>query len=86
MWRNERSNGVNRRDIFKLFGGAAAIPAVKSVEMLEMKPDDVLVVKVNEHISQEAAERLRALCEIKLPGRTIMVIDKSVDLEVLRKA
>ncbi len=75
---------MNRRDIFKLFGGAAAIPVVKSVEMLEMKSDDVLVVKVDGHISHETAEHLRALCEAKLPGRTVIVIDETISLEVLR--
>lgn len=77
---------MNRRDIFKLFGGAAAIPAVKSVEMLEMKPEDVLVVKCKRHISEEDAARIKALCDAKLPSRTVMVIDDTVDLEVLRKS
>lgn len=75
---------MNRRDIFKLFGGAAAIPAVKSVEMLEMKPDDVLIVKVKASISQKTATEIQALCKSRLPGREVMVVDETIDFTVLR--
>lgn len=36
---------MNRRDIFKLFAGSAAMPAVKSVENLKVEKDDIVVLK-----------------------------------------
>ena len=76
---------MNKRSFVKtlLAGGAAGVTAVKSVESFEVKPDQVLVVKVKGTITEEVAYGIKRLVEDKLPGQKVMVIDDQIDLSVV---
>lgn len=50
---------MNRRDVFKLFAGSAAIPAVKSVESLRVEKDDTVVLKFPGRLTMNAIHALR---------------------------
>lgn len=54
---------------------------------LRLEPGDVLVVKVNERLTHEAAYRVRRQMETFVVGSNkILVIDPSCDLSVLTAA
>jgi anti-anti-sigma regulatory factor len=69
-----------------MFGGAAGMPIVQSIERLDLKPDDVLVIKCAGRITQENAEAIKAQMEKIFPGRKTLVLDSDLDLKVLRNA
>lgn len=59
------------------------MPAVVRISVAELKPDDVLVFECDEHVSSEAAERIKATAAQVFPGRKVMVLDKALKLKVL---
>lgn len=76
---------MNRRDIFRFFGGAAAIPTVRSIELLEIEKEDTLIVSVDCEISGDTAEFLRGQMAQKFPEvKRVVVLSKGLSLKVLR--
>ncbi len=63
-----------------------AVPAVKSVEVAQLRPDDVLVVQCDGPFSLESAERLREAMLLVWPNHKIAILDGSMSLRVLRAA
>ena len=75
---------MTRRDIFKMFAGVAGIPAVKSVETLDVKKDDTIVLKFEEHLRPSAVGFIRDTMAEKFPGQKVMILDNGASVEVLR--
>jgi len=77
---------MNRRDVFKLFGG---IPAVKSVEQLKLDPGDAIVLRFEQHLSAEAHYRIAETFKTCFKGRfkdtPVIVLDGGAKIEVLKK-
>jgi hypothetical protein len=55
-----------------------------AVSVLEIGPDDILVVKVKGSHSGETMARVREHFSNQLPGRNFLVIDDQADLTVLK--
>lgn len=78
---------MDRRELIKvLTGGIAGLPAVDSIQRLELRSQDRLVVKVKGLISDDQAARIKAIIERNFPERIVMVIDNTIDLQVIRNA
>lgn len=80
---------MNRRDVFKIFGGSAAIPAVQSVEQLKVESGDTLVLKFKQRLTQENHEQIRrtfnnSLSE-RFPDLRLIILDNGADIQVLKR-
>lgn len=56
---------------------------VSKVEALHTAPDDVLVLTCPCPLDQEQIERLRCDLELRLPGRSVLVLDGGAKLSTL---
>lgn len=65
-------------------GTLAGIPAVKSVEVLNVKPRDTLVLSFPGALTQDDAERLREAVKQKFPHNEVIVLSEGLDLKVIR--
>ena len=74
---------MNRREAI---AALVALPGVARISVAELKPDDVLVVEVAEHISAETAERIKATMGQVWPGRKVAVLGKGMTLKVVAGA
>ncbi len=50
---------------------------------LDVKPGDMLVVKLNSRLTDDMAKRARQHFETSIPGVKVLVIDSAVDLSIL---
>ena len=76
---------TERRGFLKsLFGGAVALPAVKTIETLRLEPNDALVLTCEGAISSETAARLRAIVQEHFPGRQCLVLSEGLELKVIK--
>lgn len=66
-------------------GTVVGIPAVKSVEVLALKPEDILVLTCAGSISNETAVRLKEVLTRELPGQKCLVMGDGLELKVIRK-
>lgn len=77
---------MNRRDLLKSLAGVAALPMVKSVEVLRVQPEDTIVITCQAPLSAAAAERLREMWLRAMPShQRVVVLDGGLDLKVVRK-
>lgn len=56
------------------------------VQRLQLKPDDVLVVKLATRLNEETRTRLVAHLEATLPNQRVLVLDPGMDLGVLDRS
>lgn len=77
---------TERRGFLKslMAGTVAGIPAVKSVEVLEVKPAELLVITFPKSISYEAASRLKEVFARELPGVKALVLGDGAELRVVK--
>ncbi len=84
---------MTRRDILKLLRGNAAagavLPALKSVERLEVKPEDTIVLKFDDHLSHANIEQIRESFRTAYDGKfkdmPVLILDGGADISILRK-
>ena len=57
---------------------------MRRAEVVEIKPDDVLVFTCSTNISQEVAEHIKQIAEERFPDNTAIVLAGGVTVEVLR--
>lgn len=79
---------ITRRDVLKLLGVTAALPAVKSVEQLKLEPDDCIVITYDELLSDANVKVIRQsfeACGERFKNVPIIILDKGMDIKVLRK-
>lgn len=77
---------MNRRDILKtLIGAGVGIESVESIKQLDAKPDDIIVLKVKGRPRTDVLHRIKESIETKFPDIKFLVVDESVDLEVIRR-
>lgn len=59
---------------------------IESIKVARLEPGDVLVFKCQQAVSMQAATRVLEHARQLLPdGVTVMLLDRGVDIEVLRK-
>jgi hypothetical protein len=77
---------MNRRELVKMLsGGIAGIPAVKSIERLEVKPDDTLAIIYEGYLSQESAQQIKSGFAESMPGVKTLVLCGNPELRVIAK-
>lgn len=77
---------TERRGFLKslMAGTVVGFPAVKSVEVLDVKPEDTVIISVEGCISQETAERIKQVFHNELPNQKCLVLSEGISLKVLR--
>jgi len=79
---------VNRRELLQAFGLGAAVPGlptVKSVEVAQVGPNDVIVLESDDPISMETADKIRASLADIWPGRRIAVFSGGLRMRIARE-
>jgi hypothetical protein len=64
---------------------ANATPVELAIAKLELKPGDVLVLKINRMVSHDVAIRIQEWAKGVVPGGAkVMLLDSTADISVLR--
>lgn len=61
-----------------------ALAVISRLRLFRLEPDDVLVVNLKRPVTREQAEAIRRQIAEELPGRSVLVLDPSLDIEVIR--
>jgi hypothetical protein len=61
------------------------LPEPNRLNVVELGPDDILVLRCPSSMSGEAAEWLRSEMEARFPGRRCLVLGDGITLDVLRE-
>jgi hypothetical protein len=72
---------MHRRELLKLF---AALPPTATVQQLDARPGDVLVITFPGNVSAEQAARLKDTAERHLKEYRVMVIGNGGTVSVVR--
>ena len=73
---------MNRREAI---AALTSLPGLTSVQVADLKPNDVLVFEVESHLSQETVQRIKAYAEHLWPGHRVAVLDAGMKLKVMRE-
>jgi len=65
------------------------IDFVKSVQTLEVRENDLIVIKIEQKISMERSERIKKMVEDNLPAEMkgkikVFILEEGTDIEILR--
>jgi hypothetical protein len=74
---------MNRREAIQLL---TALPAVNSIAVAKVEPDDVIVLECDLHMSDAHIARIRADLSAVWPGRRIVVLTGEMRLKVVHAA
>lgn len=74
---------MNRRDALK---SLLALPAVRSIEVTRLRPDDIIVITAERRLSQAEVVAVEGATEVAFPGRRVLVLHGGLKLSVARGA
>lgn len=76
---------MGRRELFKRLAGACAAAGITTIETIDPKPEEVIVLKHPAHtyLSEQAWIRLRDEMKRAFPGRKVLVIEEGWTIETL---
>ncbi len=60
------------------------VAAIESVRIMPLGPNDVIVFKFKQTVSNEIADHVRDYLQGHFPGRRVLLLDASVDVEIVR--
>ena len=69
----------------KALSAFLALPAVKSIEIANLKPNDVIVFELDHMLSAEVIERIKTSAEQIWPGRKVVVLDQGMRMHIARE-
>lgn len=72
---------MNRRDALR---SLVSLPAVSSVRVADVKPNDVIVIESDGDVSSEGVDQIRRCVELAFPGRKAIVLTGGFKLSVAR--
>lgn len=72
---------MNRRDALR---SLLTLPAVGSVAVAQVKPEDTIVITCPRRISQEMAARIKAGAEAAFPDSHVVVLGDGATLSIVR--
>lgn len=61
------------------------IEFIHAMQVLELKPDDIIVLKTKEYISLEAYINLKNIIKKTAQGHKCIILEAGIDIGVLRK-
>lgn len=70
---------MNRREAI---AALMALPATARISVADVKPNDVIVIELDEHITQNAADVLSIRVGQVWPGRKCVVLGKGMRLKI----
>lgn len=73
---------MNRREAMMAL---LTLPTVTSVARADVKPNDVIVIKVDAILSDKEAERIKTMVEQAFPDQKCLVLSGSVSMEIVRQ-
>jgi len=57
---------------------------IKSVNILQIKPDDILVFKTDAILTNDQKIRMTEMLSVHMPAQKIMILDAGIDIDILR--
>lgn len=75
---------MNKEKLREIVGDDVEL--VKSVELLELKPNDIIVLKSDRKISAAACASIQASMEREFPGHRCLVFPEGWDIQIIRQA
>jgi hypothetical protein len=75
---------AERREFLQSLVGAAALPVIKTVEAITLRPNDVLIVKIEYPFSDTEAQRVKDLFHEHLPNAHV-IVTHGMDFAVIRR-
>lgn len=72
---------MNRREALQAL---VALPAVKSVEVAQLRPTDTIVIEVDEILSPSKAAHISSVAEVAFPGQRVVVLERGMSVKVVR--
>ncbi len=72
---------MNRRDALK---SLLATPCVASVNIAQVRTNDVIVIRCDTELTRESLDRLYGYARACFPETTVMVLAKGLALEIVR--
>lgn len=73
---------MNRREAIR---AVMALPAVASISVAQLKPDDVIVIECDQIASDHSKTYISETMQRIWPGRKVVVLDKGLNLKVVRE-
>jgi hypothetical protein len=74
---------MNRRDALKAL---MALPATASVSVAQLRPNDVIVVEYDGHLTMQQVEMLKGYIEPVWPEHKCVVLGSGLKLKIAREA
>lgn len=74
---------MNRRDALK---SLLALPAVQSIEVARLRPDDTIIITAERRLCEAEVEAVEHVAKVAFPGRRVVVLDGGLKLSVVRGA
>jgi len=71
---------MNRREAI---AALVSLPPSTRVSVASLKPDDVIVIECDDHITQDTAERIKQTIERVWPGRKCVVLTETLKLKIV---
>jgi hypothetical protein len=59
------------------------LPEIQDLKRITYSPDDVIVARVGRPVSAEEADRLNTQLQAAFPGRKVLVIGPTVEVDVV---
>ena len=72
---------MKRRDAIR---AVMAMPAVTSIAVAKVEPDDVIVLECDHALSAETAERIQQYASQVWPGRKIIVLGDGLKMRIAK--
>jgi hypothetical protein len=72
---------MNRREAI---AALTALPGVAEIKVADLRPDDVIVVECESHLSAEGIANLRTSLERIWPGRKFAICEPGLHIKVVR--
>lgn len=73
---------MNRRQVLSAL---LALPAVKSIAVDNLRPNDVIVIESDDLLSLDTMEKIKQQAVVVWPGRKVFVLDKGLRMRVIRE-
>jgi hypothetical protein len=73
---------MNRREAI---AALTSLPGLTSVQVADIKPNDVLVFEVETHLSAQTIQRIKDFAGELWPGHRVAVLDAGMKLKVMRE-
>lgn len=72
---------MNRRDAIRAL---MALPAVKTIEVSQLQPNDIIVINCEDVLSQTQIQNIQDAMKLVWPNNKIAVLDRGLSMRVVK--